>query len=170
MITFAPTSAGKSHYVAHVPTNHKRIDFDLMVAAFVGWPDKPRWWSDPKIAGPFGRRTFKLLIALDLLHHKEEFLFNMDPRHVDPELLKGHYVRVVVPHHATLKRNAESKAAEQKLGRKLGQPVDLRSIYNSAASWLDWAEKHGVHVSQSFEDRFPTDPSGYRAVFQGKPL
>lgn len=168
MITFAPTSAGKSHYVTQ-PANHKRVDFDLMVAAFIGWPGKPRWWSDPTIADPFQRRTFKLLVAMDLLHPDVEFLFNMDPRYADTEMLKGHYVRVVVPHHATLKRNVRSKAEEQRQGRKLGQPVDLRSVLNSAVSWLDWAEKQGLEAHRSFEDRFPTDPSGYRVVFQGRP-
>lgn len=167
MITFAPTSAGKSYHVAQ-PSSHKRIDFDLMVAAFIGWPGKPRWWTDPTIAEPFAKRTFKLLIAMDLLHHDVEFLFNMDPKYVDVELLRGHTVRVVVPHHATLRRNAKAKAEEQKRGKKLGQPVDLRSVYNSAASWIDWAEKHGLEVLTSFEDRFPTCPSGYRVVFQGR--
>lgn len=155
MITFAPTSAGKSHYVAQAD-GRSRVDFDDVVGAFIGWPAKPRWWSDRKIAEPFQKRTFKLLLVMDQLHPEFEFLFNMDPKYADASKLLGRIVRVVVPDMSVLRRNVKAKAEDQKRGMKLGQPIDMRSVTNSAESWLRWAEKHELTVQNSFHG-FPPE-------------
>lgn len=162
MITFAPSSAGKSFYCAEDP--RQRIDFDIIVKGFIGWPQTSRWWTKSSINEKQQQKSFNLLIAVATLHRDKEILFNMSTKFVDISQIEelGLEARVVIPPFERIMANAELKREEQRRGRKTGQPVDGATLRNNWEAWRSFIAEHDLEFSTTFSSEGECDQCGGR--------
>lgn len=150
-VTFAPTSAGKSYYALQHPKNV--FDGDRIIKLSIGWPQQKEWWKDDVIGPAFNIRSLATILLWARDNQESEVVFNAKAS-IAGEMFgdSGLNVRVVIPPEDILLRNVELKAEEQLLGRKLGQPIDVKSILHSAETWRETARLKGWPIFSSFEN------------------